>query len=91
MYHSWPHILFIGHPQPYYLSPILPYCHLYHTLSPSSYFSQDDAGLLRILDEQEWRGIGITQSLGWEHFEVHGGYLPYSTVVPASSGLEKTS
>lgn len=38
---------------------------------PKSYFSDNDAGLLRILTEQEWRGIGITQSLGWEHFEVH--------------------
>lgn len=37
-----------------------------------SYFAPDDSGLLRILDENEWRGIGITQSLGWEHFEVHG-------------------
>lgn len=36
------------------------------------YFSQEDSGLLRILEENEWRGIGITQSLGWEHFEVHG-------------------
>lgn len=35
------------------------------------YFANDDSGLLRILSEQEWRGIGITQSLGWEHFEVH--------------------
>nr|XP_019001597.1 cyclin-dependent kinase regulatory subunit [Kwoniella mangroviensis CBS 8507]OCF65058.1 cyclin-dependent kinase regulatory subunit [Kwoniella mangroviensis CBS 8507] len=38
---------------------------------PKSYFSSDDSGLLRILEENEWRGIGITQSLGWEHFEVH--------------------
>ncbi|RSH94988.1 Cyclin-dependent kinases regulatory subunit (Cell division control protein cks1) [Saitozyma podzolica] len=41
-------------------------------LIPKSYFSPDDTGLLRILEENEWRGIGITQSLGWEHFEVHG-------------------
>ncbi|WWD21261.1 hypothetical protein CI109_105745 [Kwoniella shandongensis] len=40
-------------------------------LIPKSYFSPDDSGLLRILEENEWRGIGITQSLGWEHFEVH--------------------
>ncbi|KAL4263257.1 Cyclin-dependent kinases regulatory subunit [Pleurotus pulmonarius] len=31
----------------------------------------EDAGTLRLLTEQEWRGIGITQSLGWEHYEVH--------------------
>ncbi|ORX39380.1 regulatory subunit of cyclin-dependent kinase [Kockovaella imperatae] len=40
-------------------------------LIPKSYFAPDDSGLLRILEENEWRGIGITQSLGWEHFEVH--------------------
>lgn len=42
---------------------------------PSSYFSTDESGLLRILEEHEWRGIGITQSLGWQHFEVHGELL----------------
>ncbi|EPS40793.1 hypothetical protein H072_5314 [Dactylellina haptotyla CBS 200.50] len=31
----------------------------------------DDNGVLRILMEEEWRGLGITQSLGWEHYEVH--------------------
>ncbi|KAL1744366.1 regulatory subunit of cyclin-dependent kinase [Schizophyllum fasciatum] len=38
---------------------------------PKSFFSPDDSGVLRLLSEQEWRGIGITQSLGWEHYEVH--------------------
>ncbi|KAG7529836.1 hypothetical protein FFLO_05376 [Filobasidium floriforme] len=38
---------------------------------PKQYFQDNDTGLLRILSEAEWRGIGITQSLGWEHFEVH--------------------
>jgi cyclin-dependent kinase regulatory subunit CKS1 len=28
--------------------------------------------VLRILSEDEWRAIGITQSMGWEHYEVHG-------------------
>ncbi|KAF7969516.1 hypothetical protein HWV62_26260 [Athelia sp. TMB] len=40
-------------------------------LIPKSYFDPDDSGVLRILSEQEWRGIGITQSLGWQHYEVH--------------------
>lgn len=40
-------------------------------LLPKGYFQDNDTGLLRILSENEWRGIGITQSLGWEHFEVH--------------------
>ncbi|KAI9466063.1 cyclin-dependent kinase regulatory subunit, partial [Lactarius psammicola] len=38
---------------------------------PKTYFSPDDPGVLRLLSEAEWRGIGITQSLGWEHYEVH--------------------
>ncbi|KAI0282120.1 regulatory subunit of cyclin-dependent kinase [Russula aff. rugulosa BPL654] len=38
---------------------------------PKSYFNPDDPGVLRLLSEAEWRGIGITQSLGWEHYEVH--------------------
>ena len=39
---------------------------------PKSYFDPDEPGVLRILSDAEWRGIGITQSLGWEHYEVHG-------------------
>lgn len=39
---------------------------------PKHFFSPDDTGVLRLLAEPEWRGIGITQSLGWEHYEVHG-------------------
>lgn len=30
--------------------------------------------MLRILKDAEWRKIGITQSLGWEHYEVHGKF-----------------
>lgn len=37
---------------------------------PRDYF--DGArGTLKLLWEDEWRGLGITQSLGWEHYEVH--------------------
>jgi len=39
---------------------------------PQHLFSHDDPNVLRLLSESEWRGIGITQSLGWEHYEVHG-------------------
>ena len=39
---------------------------------PPDFFREDDSGVLRLLAEHEWRGIGITQSLGWEHYEVHG-------------------
>ncbi|KAG6854736.1 transcription factor [Blastosporella zonata] len=38
---------------------------------PKQFFNPDDTGTLRLLAEPEWRGIGITQSLGWEHYEVH--------------------
>lgn len=38
---------------------------------PKEYFVSPDKKLLRILEEDEWRGLGITQSLGWEHYEVH--------------------
>ncbi|EMD38221.1 hypothetical protein CERSUDRAFT_113376 [Gelatoporia subvermispora B] len=38
---------------------------------PKQFFSPDNSGVLRLLTEEEWRGIGITQSLGWEHYEVH--------------------
>jgi cyclin-dependent kinase regulatory subunit CKS1 len=41
-------------------------------LIPKQYFNSDDSGTLRLLSEEEWRGIGITQSLGWVHYEVHG-------------------
>jgi cyclin-dependent kinase regulatory subunit CKS1 len=46
---------------------------------PKQYFNNDDAGTLRLLSEAEWRGIGITQSLGWEHYEVHGEWpMPFA-------------
>lgn len=41
---------------------------------PKNFFNPDNSGTLRLLTEEEWRGIGITQSLGWEHYEVHGKY-----------------
>ncbi|GMM49339.1 cyclin-dependent protein kinase regulatory subunit [Starmerella bacillaris] len=37
---------------------------------PKDYFNPS-TGTLRILAEDEWRGLGITQSLGWEHYETH--------------------
>ena len=45
---------------------------------PKSYFNQDDSGTLRLLSEQEWRGMGVTQSLGWVHYEVHSTFHWYS-------------
>ena len=41
-------------------------------LIPKSYFNNDDSGTLRLLADHEWRGIGIQQSLGWVHYEIHG-------------------
>ncbi|KAI9806915.1 MAG: Cyclin-dependent kinases regulatory subunit (Cell division control protein cks1) [Piccolia ochrophora] len=37
---------------------------------PKDYFDPS-RGTLKLLWEDEWRGLGITQSLGWEHYEVH--------------------
>ncbi|KAJ5180377.1 Cyclin-dependent kinase regulatory subunit [Penicillium capsulatum] len=37
---------------------------------PSDYFDSAK-GTLKLLWEEEWRALGITQSLGWEHYEVH--------------------
>lgn len=37
---------------------------------PRDYFDPSK-GTLKLLWEDEWRGLGITQSLGWEHYEVH--------------------
>ncbi|KAI9669315.1 MAG: Cyclin-dependent kinases regulatory subunit (Cell division control protein cks1) [Alyxoria varia] len=37
---------------------------------PREYFD-GSRGTLKLLWEDEWRGLGITQSLGWEHYEVH--------------------
>lgn len=42
---------------------------------PKTFFNADNSGTLRLLEEKEWRGIGITQSLGWEHYEVHGALV----------------
>jgi hypothetical protein len=48
-------------------------------LIPRDYFDPDEPGVLRILKDAEWRKIGITQSLGWEHYEVHGESLLVNT------------
>lgn len=37
---------------------------------PKEYFD-GGRGTLKLLWEEEWRALGITQSLGWEHYEVH--------------------
>lgn len=37
---------------------------------PKDYFDVE-TGTLKILHEEEWRGLGITQSLGWQHYEIH--------------------
>jgi len=38
---------------------------------PKEYFMDPNKGVLKLLWEEEWRALGITQSLGWEHYEVH--------------------
>ena len=44
-----------------------------------AYFADDDSGCLRLLSEEEWRSLGITQSPGWVHYEVHG--TPFPSVI----------
>ncbi|KAK4053748.1 Cyclin-dependent kinases regulatory subunit (Cell division control protein cks1) [Microbotryomycetes sp. JL201] len=39
-------------------------------LIPKSYF-EPGGTVLRLLTEDEWRGMGIQQSLGWETYSVH--------------------
>lgn len=39
-------------------------------LVPKDFFLPDSR-VLRLLSDPEWRGIGITQSVGWVHYEVH--------------------
>lgn len=34
-------------------------------------YHDSQKGTLKLLWEEEWRALGITQSLGWEHYEVH--------------------
>jgi cyclin-dependent kinase regulatory subunit CKS1 len=38
---------------------------------PKQFFMPDKSGTLRLLQEPEWRAIGVAQSFGWEHYEVH--------------------
>ncbi|KAM0753598.1 CKS-domain-containing protein, partial [Meredithblackwellia eburnea MCA 4105] len=35
------------------------------------YFADEKSRVLRLLSDQEWRSIGIVQSIGWQHYEVH--------------------
>jgi cyclin-dependent kinase regulatory subunit CKS1 len=46
-----------------------------YKLIPKQCFVLDEkgksTGILRLLSEDEWRGIGIKQSMGWVHYEVH--------------------
>ncbi|KAJ7578418.1 cyclin-dependent kinase regulatory subunit [Mycena floridula] len=37
---------------------------------PKSYWNREyDTKVLRLLSEDEWRGIGVMQSPGWSHYE----------------------
>lgn len=37
---------------------------------PREYFTSNGQ-TLRLLQDHEWRGIGVTQSVGWVHYEIH--------------------
>lgn len=59
-------------------------------LIPKELFDEKE-GTLRLLSEAEWRGIGITQSLGWQHYEVHGLTCVLSRVKYSHFGLQLPS
>lgn len=59
-------------------------------LIPKELFDEKE-GTLRLLTEAEWRGIGITQSLGWQHYEVHGLTCPLSRLKDSHSELQPQS
>ena len=58
------------HYSPRYSDDSYEYRHVMLKAIPHDYFNQE-TGTLRILTEEEWRGLGITQSLGWAHYETH--------------------
>lgn len=57
-------------------------------LIPKGYWNPDGSGCLRLLTDDEWRGIGIQQSLGWEHYAVHGELL---TRQPKTLGSDRST
>ncbi|KAJ7827540.1 regulatory subunit of cyclin-dependent kinase [Mycena olivaceomarginata] len=58
-------------------------------LVPKQFFNEE-LGVLRLLSEPEWRGIGITQSLGWEHYEVHAPETP-RPAIPTTEGFRPSA
>jgi cyclin-dependent kinase regulatory subunit CKS1 len=40
-----------------------------HVLLPKNIFKTIPKG--RLLSESEWRGLGVQQSRGWVHYEIH--------------------
>ena len=40
-----------------------------HVILPKKVYQKAPRG--RILTEMEWRGIGVQQSRGWAHYEIH--------------------
>jgi len=40
-----------------------------HVLLPKNIFKTIPRG--RLLSESEWRGLGVQQSRGWVHYEIH--------------------
>ncbi len=44
---------------------------LFHLLDVSKVGSGSKPGEPRLLSESEWRSIGVQQSRGWQHYEIH--------------------
>jgi hypothetical protein len=58
-------------------------------LIPDRYFNKN--GTLKLMKEEECRALGVQQSPGWEHYEVHGesranASLSFLASIPAKVG-----
>jgi cyclin-dependent kinase regulatory subunit CKS1 len=40
-----------------------------HVILPKDVFKKIPKG--KLLSENEWRGLGVQQSRGWQHYEIH--------------------
>lgn len=48
--------------------------HLSHVFIPKKWVERlprNEKGELRLMGEDEWRELGVTQSHGWEHYLIH--------------------
>ena len=44
---------------------------MYRTIQSSGIDGRKPATDLRVMSESEWRSLGVQQSRGWQHYEIH--------------------